>query len=131
MLKIQKSEQEWKKTLTPMQYNVLREKGTEPAFTGEYWDKKDKGMYVCAGCGNKLFDSDTKFDSGTGWPSFFKPVSEENVESKSDISHGMIRKEVLCSKCKGHLGHIFDDGPKQTGLRYCINSSALRFEKKT
>ncbi len=130
MKSIPKTEQEWKKKLTPEQYNILREKGTEPAFTGKYYKNKDKGTYMCAGCGAELFDSDTKFDSGTGWPSFDKPKNRENVELKKDFSHGMIRTEVACRKCGGHLGHLFNDGPTPTGQRYCINSCSLEFKKK-
>jgi peptide-methionine (R)-S-oxide reductase len=123
-----KSEKEWKEILTPEQYRVLREKGTEPAFTGKYYDNENKGLYVCAGCGNVLFHSDAKFDSGTGWPSFFMPASEKSIITQSDNSNFMQRTEVLCSRCGGHLGHVFDDGPKPTGLRYCMNSVALNFE---
>ena len=126
--KIVKSDEEWRKTLTPEEYRLLRKKGTEIAFTGKLLDNKKKGTYVCAGCGNPLFSSDTKFDSGSGWPSFYQPVTEENIEKKSDRSMFMKRTEILCEKCGGHLGHVFDDGPQPTGLRYCINSGALHFE---
>ena len=129
-MKMPKSEQEWKKKLTPEQYNVLREKGTEPAFTGKYVHNKEKGTYMCAACGSELFDSNAKFDSGTGWPSFDNPKNRENIELKKDFSHGMVRTEVLCKKCHSHLGHLFDDGPTATGQRYCMNSCALDFKKK-
>ena len=122
------SEVEWKKALSREQYEVLRRKGTEPAFTGKYYNNKEKGVYLCAGCGNPLFDSDTKFDSGTGWPSYYRPISEQAVETEEDGSHGMIRTEVLCKRCGGHLGHVFPDGPEPTGQRYCINSVSLNFE---
>ena len=120
---------DWKKKLTPEQYHLLREKGTEQPFTGALLENKEKGAYVCAGCGNKLFMSDTKFESGSGWPSFFAPAEKKSIETKHDISHGMRRTEVLCRKCGGHLGHMFDDGPEPTGLRFCINSGALGFKK--
>jgi len=128
--KIDKSEKEWKKNLTTEKYYVLREKGTEPAFTGKYLDNKKKGVYKCAGCGNDLFLSDTKYDSRSGWPSFWAPTSEDSIELKTDKSLGMQRTEVLCSRCGGHLGHVFEDGPEPTGLRFCINSIALDFKEK-
>ena len=124
------SEEEWKKRLTSQRYRVLRQKGTEPAFTGELLSNKDKGMYVCAGCGLELFSSDTKFESGSGWPSFYAPASEQTIEEKSDNSHGMKRVEIMCKRCGGHLGHVFDDGPNPTGQRYCVNSLSLDFKKK-
>ncbi|MHA1105048.1 MAG: peptide-methionine (R)-S-oxide reductase MsrB [Promethearchaeota archaeon] len=120
---------EWRKKLTKEQYQVLRNKGTERPFTGEYWDNQEKGEYFCAGCGAPLFDSEMKFDSGCGWASFYNPKDEENIETKTDRSLGMFRTEVLCKKCGGHLGHVFKDGPKPTGLRYCINSISLDFKK--
>lgn len=128
--KVNKTDQEWKEILTKEQYHVLREKGTERAFTGKYHDNKKEGVYKCAACGQPLFDSQTKFDSGTGWPSYFQPIDEKNVETETDTSFFMKRTEVHCSRCGGHLGHIFEDGPKPTGLRYCINSASLQFEEK-
>ena len=123
-----KSEDKWKKKLTKEQYQVLRKKGTERPFTGELWDKHEKGVYKCAGCGAPLFSSETKFESGTGWPSFSDVMNNENIELKEDRSMGMIRTEVLCKNCGGHLGHMFMDGPKPTGCRYCINSVSLDFQ---
>ena len=128
--KVTKSEAEWKKELTEQEYYVLRQKGTERAFTGDLWDNKKDGIYTCAACGLPLFDSSTKFESGTGWPSFWQPINKEAVAEESDRSHGMTRVEVLCARCNGHLGHVFPDGPKPTGLRYCINSVSLDFEEK-
>jgi peptide-methionine (R)-S-oxide reductase len=128
--KVEKSEQEWRERLTPAQYEVLRRKGTEPPFTGEYTYSKDDGMFRCAGCGAELFSSDTKFDSGTGWPSFTEPALAEAVELHDDLSHGMRRIEVTCRNCGGHLGHVFDDGPAPTGKRFCINSCALELDKR-
>lgn len=127
--KIRKTDEEWKKLLTEEQYYVARQKGTERAFTGKYHDNHEKGVYKCVCCGTELFSSDTKFESGTGWPSFFQPLSESNIEIKRDFSHGMIREEVLCSKCDAHLGHVFDDGPAPTHKRYCMNSASLNFER--
>lgn len=127
--KIVKTEEEWRKSLSPEQYRVLREGGTECAFTGEYWDVHGEGTFTCAGCGNPLFDSATKFNSGTGWPSFYDSIDPERIQTVEDSSHGMRRVEVRCKRCGGHLGHVFEDGPLPTRLRYCINSAALVFNK--
>jgi peptide-methionine (R)-S-oxide reductase len=128
---VNKTDEEWRQELSPEQYEVLRRSGTERPFSGKYVHNHDDGTYRCAGCGAVLFSSGTKFDSGSGWPSFYKPEDEENVERRTDSSHGMTRTEVLCKKCGGHLGHVFDDGPNPTGLRYCINSLSLDFEPGT
>ena len=128
--KVLKTDEEWRQQLTPIQYKVLREKGTELAFSGEYWDNHKKGTYSCAACQLPLFDSKTKFESGTGWPSFYQPIAESAVLKIEDISYGMVRDEIVCSQCGGHLGHVFEDGPPPTGLRYCMNSASLKFEQK-
>jgi peptide-methionine (R)-S-oxide reductase len=128
--KINKSEDQWRIELDPESYHVLREKGTERAFTGRYYKNKEAGTYVCKGCGTPLFTSDTKYDSGSGWPSFYDAIDKGVIETQTDYSHGMIRTEIMCAKCGGHLGHLFDDGPNPTGQRYCVNSLSLEFKKK-
>lgn len=128
--KIKKDEAIWRDELTPEQYKICRQCGTEPAFTGEYWDCQDNGLYRCVCCGNALFDSDTKFESGSGWPSFWQPHQPDSVTVKKDNSHGMEREEAICSRCDAHLGHMFEDGPKPTGLRYCINSASLTLDRE-
>ena len=128
--KLVKTDEEWKKELSQEQYRILREKGTERAFTGKYWDHHEIGIYICAACETELFESDTKFDSGCGWPSYFEPIEKNRIVYKEDKSFGMKRTEVMCAKCDGHLGHVFDDGPPPTGLRFCINSGSLKFVLK-
>ena len=124
------SEEEWKKELTPEQYHILREKGTEAPGTGEYYHNKEQGSYLCAACGNELFSSEKKYDSGSGWPSFWAPEKNENIDTAVDESLGMRRVEIMCSRCGSHLGHVFDDGPKESGKRFCVNSASLKFKKK-
>lgn len=128
MQKINKTEAEWKAQLSPEEYYVARQKGTERAFTGRYWNHREYGVYRCVGCGTALFASDTKFDAGCGWPSYFEPINPDHVKEETDYSHGMVRTEVMCNVCDSHLGHVFPDGPPPTGLRYCINSLSLTFE---
>jgi peptide-methionine (R)-S-oxide reductase len=130
MEKIRKTDEEWRRSLTSEQYRILRQKGTERPFTGQYADSAASGTYLCAGCGLELFDSETKFNAGCGWPSFYQPLEGEHVEEHEDLSHGMRRTEVTCARCGGHLGHVFPDGPRPTGMRYCINSAALQLDKK-
>lgn len=128
--KITKTDEEWKELLTPEQYEILRKKATEPAFSGEYYTTKEKGVYLCAACGNELFSSDAKYESGSGWPSFYAPLDDKKIENALDESHGMVRTEIMCSRCGSHLGHVFDDGPNPTGKRFCVNSRSLKLKKE-
>ncbi len=128
--KITKSDAEWQQNLSPEQFQVARKAGTEPAFTGKYWNEHEKGTYACVCCGQPLFSSETKYNSGTGWPSFFQPLQKDAVAEHTDVTHGMVRTEVRCSKCDAHLGHLFEDGPKPTGMRYCMNSASLDLKKE-
>ncbi|HSK19396.1 MAG TPA: peptide-methionine (R)-S-oxide reductase MsrB [Longimicrobiales bacterium] len=131
MGRIEKTDDDWRRELTPEQYRIMRQKGTEPPFTGEYVNEKTPGVYRCAACGTPLFRSDTKYDSGSGWPSFYAPIDETNVDTEEDRSHGMRRTEVMCATCEAHLGHVFPDGPGPTGLRYCVNSASLTLDPET
>lgn len=130
MGKVNKTEREWQRELTPEEFRITRQKGTEPAFTGQYWNSKSQGTYVCRCCGTPLFSSDTKYDSGSGWPSFYRPLDAISIEEQEDATHGMQRTEILCKTCDAHLGHVFEDGPEPTGLRYCVNSASLKLETK-
>lgn len=130
MSELPTTDAEWRAHLEPDRFEVLRQGATEPAFTGKYWDDKRSGTYRCAGCGMELFESDTKYDSGSGWPSFWQPIAAGRIEEKLDTSHGMVRTEILCATCGGHLGHVFEDGPRPTGLRYCVNSASLELEER-
>ena len=128
MGKLNKTEREWQRELSPEEYRITRQKGTEPAFTGQYWNTKQQGTYVCRCCGTELFTSDTKYDSGSGWPSFYRPVNAGAIDEQEDSTHGMTRTEIICHNCDAHLGHVFDDGPQPTGLRYCVNSASLQLK---
>ena len=128
MGKVNKTDREWQRELSPEEYRITRQKGTEPAFTGQYWNTKQQGIYVCRCCGAELFSSDTKYDSGCGWPSFFRPLDSTAIGEHEDLSHGMVRTEIVCHDCDAHLGHVFEDGPQPTGLRYCVNSASLQLK---